>query len=1338
MFKKNIILLCVFSTFVLITAQDNIDTFDEAIIQDEMQPEVDNQITGEVQVPQTLQAPQQTPQNPTAATQEKDAPLIFPLSIPYLGTFTFEGKIDVANNDFIFTGYPPKNVYNLAVLQLKNPSISFSKLKGLQFNASVSIFNQEINKVFLEKFALNDRILFSFLLTHPLTIPLSPSKKIVVSKVYTELTKKTKSIYALIPFGANPIKVELSMESLINAITGKDTQTTQPKTTQTPAIQQKPSAEKSTVKKLFATITLPQLKLSDLIDDVEGPIANAIALSGNQIRIMNPFGTDATRLINATGILDLSKLASNLPIKLSGLKYSMSKSKELGAQLVAGIEGALNLVPGLLSLTNMQLKIQKKSDTQKTTSTPLETAATGLKKFLTLEGVGNITLPEIGSFNTKLLALSDNGKFDRFEGFLDAAVTFADVVSLKQTKIGYTIGKAIELIGDSNVLGTDVLANIKITQPTDKNAAAGVSFFGAAKDQSPVKPFEGIPGVEDIPGIKDIVLTNVGIGMDRAEGKNNFFLRGMGNILGAQSIVRVIKLKDGVCIKASPSKAIELVSLVPILKQTPLKDLKLPQLNILISTAEFFDPESKMTIPRGISIQGLVDFSQTVSPLFTDILQVPESIINTLFSGVPSPLQALLSIQDTSDTHAITLSIALPTQLKIGSADMKDNSFYISLSKSKKPDPSSPTPIPQIGLKTNVSTILPEETKASDFFGKLALIPPQPGATPTPAQLVIAATMKGMWQNVFDVAGINLSNVSFELGAPLGASIVPSSIGFAGELNLNDKIIALAFKLSANKEFVAVGKYNGTLNTSDLIKIPLNAGMQIPLDALPGLTLENIDVYLVKKATSIGDLQFKKGFTLKGKCGISSFGPINFSGAQGLVEATVDGLSGIDITGTLSKVKLANILEITGIGLDQKEGTADDGPTVKIALTPKEQLLLLSGSIKLFGGIEAKTEVKVTPQQAQFSYHQKLASVFDLDVNAQSIGTGKDCDFKVAGSIAGPQQFGINKEILTTWRDMLKKELADQKNEYLRDLGNLEKKVTNRQNELRKNDEYDALLDTLETTRKALDPAQKAVNSLNNDINRLVREINALSRELSSWSMNEYSQYYNSPYYHKNPDILLAHNEYNDEIINKPLLLAGFLGDVGRGIKKGVNTVTKPIVDTGKKVVNTTKNIGGKILSKGQATAELTAKTTELAAKKAAQLTATGVLQGLKTTLRVTEEAIKNFDPEIVAWRAAQAALTVKFAGIEAGVLAAIGTLTTAMLAAKPLEWLTDISINNITISASLKNMIVHGDLPDITIDISAFKMREKFTFDANPTDVFGLIQKAGFKLFKKFKNVKI
>lgn len=416
------------------------------------------------------------------------------------------------------------------------------------------------------------------------------------------------------------------------------------------------------------------------------------------------------------------------------------------------------------------------------------------------------------------------------------------------------------------------------------------------------------------------------------------------------------------------------------------------------------------------------------------------------------------------------------------------------------------------------------------------------GVTVVPNGISFFATMKGTWQDPFGAKGIALTDVSLQVGSDFEG--VPS-IGIAGGLTVGafHGTAAVSFNSQNPAQSVLIVAFNH-LSLMDVVGTfcPPQVTADIPADVqgtLAGISLEDVDLYVVPEDTSIGALNYTQGLRVGGKLHVSGFT------AQADVE--IDQQNGIKASGSLSPVVIADVFSLTGT--DPKNGPDLDIEVTTSAI-PK---IAFDGQVNLLG-VTAGASVSLSDSGFDFTCAGRVYELFSANVhsyggNLQSGAgfmvhadmqqdfqsdlarraaavlqqAGTDAQARITAAQQAVNAANADVQRFTASVQSAQGDLAKAQADAQMQLQALSAKLTQAQQALGAIDaqvsstraqiqsEWDAAAAQLSDLQQKFAAAQNAVNTLNGQINGQQAQVDQLNGEISWWK----SWYDNLAWYDK-------------------------------------------------------------------------------------------------------------------------------------------------------------------------------------------------------------------------------
>jgi len=312
----------------------------------------------------------------------------------------------------------------------------------------------------------------------------------------------------------------------------------------------------------------------------------------------------------------------------------------------------------------------------------------------------------------------------------------------------------------------------------------------------------------------------------------------------------------------------------------------------------------------------------------------------------------------------------------------------------------------------------------------------------------------------------------------------------------------------------------------------------------------------------------------------------------------------------IPRVKLGNLLEITGVGPDGKYGTPDDGVLFEARINKHLQRITLSGLVNILGAM-AETEMIVGSEKFSYMSRLNLFGLFRAIFFAECKFT--DVDFMVAAALENDLLTYIEKQVQAG----------------IKIVG-------------------DAIAKGTDKARAGVDTARKKVLSLRADIRNLQSKLDAAQK-------NYFSKL----------------NAAQDKINSAARAVESADRDLGESLKKILDARAKMVAGRKKfdEALGTVAKISSEVnhaIKRLKSVArsmkwyefwkvgELAYWSARVAVVKAAQEVARGVLEGIKATIKPLSSLLT-------------ATYGVAYAGGKAALATAYGTLEAALVAANPL-----------------------------------------------------------------------
>jgi DNA-binding transcriptional regulator GbsR (MarR family) len=923
-----------------------------------------------------------TPQS----TDPAKKPMQFPLPIPHLGTIMLTGTMDMEQGAFSFASYfekPP--TFSLGQAHISNPVVLFNKEEGLSFKAAVDIAGQLKATLGLESFTATpegNEVLFGLQLEDPFKLPITPWKSLSFGKLFLFLGPQEKRLFTQTNFASDAKNADTTLTFGL-------------------ATEQN-----------YVQAEIDDLRMDELISELKGNKAGAIALRKGTFKLINPFNKKAIRIAIFESDIDLSPLKGMLPaqIKFDALKTKIMSDTKDWFSSVTQLGLAIEITPfctlkdpmlimqrgtppanlAALLAPPVPIKIDKKSKKNdasspaeepepKATTTPPPAQASAKKTQspldVILSGEVDVNLPaNLGTIKTKLASQFKGGKFNGFEGIINSDINFANVVSFKGGRFLISNLGDISIVLRTSIKGQEVDASLLFEKIKINGKEQWDTIFKAQLiDQTPMRPFANMPLPDEI---KNIALFDLGMGFDKIS--KAFILEGKIKFGSVTLDAELFTSKSGVALKAGLDPSSKLSSLIPALKGSAVDNMDFSRGKLIFASGPYLDPEYKTKIPRGISFA--MDAPLNSGPFGDAAKLVKNAPSQVTFIG-----SAGTSLAD------IKLQARIPTDIQISN---KARMTALALEFN--------------GAGPSVSLLGQMTVTPSDKDEPLTLTA---RTKIEPDSASIAATMQGTWDNPLGIKGLALEDIAVEVGIdyPVFMSTgLPTKFGITGGMQIGSVKAKVAALMTANlAEIILLAKLNhltirdiAELAKSMALKIVkeqekiLSAAQAVASSAekitgsdskvsgglsaanstmktvdtaianlntnlIPDIGFYDVEIKVAPTGGMIGEITFDPGLTFKGK--------IQICEGYALININVD-TSGFIAEAELSRIELGPVL-ISGKGRDGDKAATEGGPAVSVACTMAKQHVIITGLIKVLG---ASGEVEMLLSKNGFEFLTSL------------------------------------------------------------------------------------------------------------------------------------------------------------------------------------------------------------------------------------------------------------------------------------------------------------------------------------------------------------------------------
>lgn len=478
-----------------------------------------------------------------------------------------------------------------------------------------------------------------------------------------------------------------------------------------------------------------------------------------------------------------------------------------------------------------------------------------------LMGKTHIIFPGVGEFDTTINASITN-KGITFASTIEQSVRFADIDIKNITLHFSSVKKSISLTGDGTIEGYQA----KITLA--KDAKGGILAQAELTEKEEIEPFKNILG------ISHITLKNPKFKFEKKPTGYELAMAGTVNIYGLQleGTLNVAKTTGGQTItlvkaEAPPHWKLSQGKGLEKLQGTLFDNIELEQLTFIVSNNEYHDADKDVTYKGGMNFVSKTKLSGPLVPV-SEFTGTPQTSLITIAGYLaPNPIESVFMASIPTGVVIKNDSVTLG-KLELEIAGKPEPVFSLLTTLDVKPSPNE-----KLTLTSRIS-----------FKG-------------TPPVISLAGTMQGFWSHPFGLDWLEIGNVAAQIGfgPTFPATGIPASIGIAGQMTLGSRHAAMALKipLAGDADTVLCGALE-KLTLGDIIDTAMQlagkvAGKKISPVQLPDVGIKDMKLYIAPKATTIGELSFDKGLTVRGVIfvpGFEAFGNITVSQSGLIAQAS--------------------------------------------------------------------------------------------------------------------------------------------------------------------------------------------------------------------------------------------------------------------------------------------------------------------------------------------------------------------------------------------------------------------------------------------------------------------
>jgi len=896
----------------------------------------------------------------------------------------------------------------------------------------------------------------------------------------------------------------------------------------------------------YGKLNLSDLPLAEFIPPIKATPLGGLALKDAEIRLQDLHNKDAA-IVTFEGKIDLSSLSEILPfnIKLDDLstrgivdKYGLTINTSLGLDIPL-IPDFVSLKNPAILLTNRfvdrpELTVEevrkiigivwyKEKDTQKNIG-KIETIEDAKKKSIpsfTTSGNVELTIPELGTINTRLASTIGPKGFEKFDGFVTNDIQFFDQFSLHNARVQlWPRSKRIELSTAARIMDVDIAANVMIEKTSIKTpdgktkpGKVNVSFSGVMAEKKDLVPFKDLGHPLDT-----FKMSNVTMGFNFT--KQKFFFNGTTEILGVGITTALqqgwdyLTKSQYTSLHSKMAPNFKLSTMIPEVKGTFIDNLDFTQIHFIISSAPHrrmdLMPPYPLLVNRGINLFATLDLKNLpIDKEQEDLLKVfreafPLFPKRVLFQGAIGPALTDLNVKAMLNLDIDLRKLSLPPALELLRPPIRLSNFGIGI----------------IG-----------DGPAVNAFGQIEFFPPGQKNSLTfmamgsfnPNGLDISGTMLGTWDLKFieelTKIKLTLSDCSLNLGwdftvsqqlasatATVGGvgALIPSIFGIAGAIQIGKTKVGAKIKIEGDNVMDwGLEAFANRLSLKDLVDFYLEQakilGISVPIkeDDIPELGLFDARILLSLKGTIIGGVRIPPGFNVKGTLKWHDF--ITRKDVFTLLDIGMS-LDGITGRGTFPEINIGPLL-VSGKGLDDQQ--QQKGPAIDIELSMKRQVFMLTGLVKFFGA-ESETYIYLGKKGIKFETMTKFFDLFEVELKGEATGSGKNLDFIIDGHLKNDFVQFLKKGVgsaIETLNKQAQAELSkaqDNVKKLTNDIAWIDKEIDKKEEEIKK-------LETIfekkkaDTSIKAQATRQKlGTTDLHNQLQKGIEDISKLQKQARS------------------------------------------------------------------------------------------------------------------------------------------------------------------------------------------------------------------------------------------------
>ncbi len=653
-------------------------------------------------------------------------------------------------------------------------------------------------------------------------------------------------------------------------------------------------------------VELVDILLTSIVPQLSGTPLNSVMITSGSLTIESLIKKKSVKPLTAQ---EKKKLAAKYTLEAKvdlartletvGAQESTEKKKSAFEMMVTGQAGDISLTAALASL-----KIPGFGTLE---NTLLKAEVVGGKKSVELAGNAQISLMG-NTYKLNVSAQLKSGDII-FSGKIDPSqtVTVANVVINNGVISFSTKEKQFSLSGDADILDRKTKVSLSFDP---KGGFEGKAEMVTGKEK-PIRPFASL----NIPVVKDIELKDPYFRFVKAaDGSLELALHGNVQIyvpIEGDLFMRKVGSKTIYLLKAQAPKNFKLSDGMSSLKGTLFDNITLNQFNFVVSSDDYDEQVKKGVEKTGETSPDVFKYHKGLNFVAQATLSGSLAPAGKLLNEEGSVITIVASLDPSNPLNSV-FRADVPSGIVIKNDQVTLDKFSLEIKGN---------PLPSLALLTQMHI---KPSSHDDWLAFTVRI----GVSALDAMLAGTLRCEGeggadcYWHNPVGIKGLDIAYVALQGGInyeSFAATGLPSNLGFAGSMKINDKVVMVATNVDTGKpdNFMIAGAVEQlTLHDIIVVAQKLTAGALKEI-ALPefDVALEDVSVYMVPQdKIMIGEIEFNKGFSLSGRLRL---GKLFEAGVEGRLISGLNG--GAYFTGYCTPVNLAGVLKITRSKQD-KEG----------------------------------------------------------------------------------------------------------------------------------------------------------------------------------------------------------------------------------------------------------------------------------------------------------------------------------------------------------------------------------------------------------------------------------